>query len=125
MTETAASDDESVERRNRKDRRIAIALYVMGMIVLFATLAGFLFDQHQRDMQAARERTAARADLVAEWVSGIFSVSEAALTGMAEVLEPPQRQRLFGEPLLVEQAEALLARRRESLGLIDKVSLID
>ncbi len=125
MTEIAALDDDSVERRNRKDRRIAIALYVVGMLVLFATLAGFLFDQHQRDMQAARERTAARADLVAEWVSGIFSVSEAALTGMAEVLEPPQRQRLFGEPLLVEQAEALLARRRESLGLIDKVSLID
>ncbi|WP_444985726.1 EAL domain-containing protein [Halomonas mongoliensis] len=125
MTVTAALDDDSVERRNRKDRRIAIALYVVGMLVLFATLAGFLFDQYQRDMQAARERTAARADLVAEWVAGIFSVSEAALTGMTEVLEPPQRQRLFGEPLVVEQAEEFLARRRESLGLIDKVSLID
>lgn len=125
MTETAALDDDPVERRNRKDRRIAIALYVVGMLVLFATLAGFLFDQYQRDMQAARERTAARADLVAEWVAGIFSVSEAALTGMTEVLEPPQRQRLFGEPLVVEQAEEFLARRRESLGLIDKVSLID
>ncbi|WP_253449190.1 EAL domain-containing protein [Halomonas sp. Y3] len=122
---TAALDDDPVERRNRKDRRIAIALYVVGMLVLFATLAGFLFDQYQRDMQAARERTAARADLVAEWVAGIFSVSEAALTGMTEVLEPPQRQRLFGEPLVVEQAEEFLARRRESLGLIDKVSLID
>ncbi|WP_445004938.1 bifunctional diguanylate cyclase/phosphodiesterase [Halomonas mongoliensis] len=125
MTVTAALDDDSVERRNRKDRRLAIALYVVGMLVLFATLAGFLFDQYQRDMQAARERTAARADLVAEWVAGIFSVSEAALTGMAEVLEPPQRQRLFGEPLVGEQVEAFLTRRRESLGLIDKVSLID
>ena len=125
MTETAASDDESVERRNRKDRRIAIALYVMGMIVLFATLGGFLFDQYQRDMQAARERTAARADLVAEWVAGIFAVSDAGLSGVAELLGPSQRRRLFGEPPELELLEELLVRREESLELIGRVSIID
>ena len=125
MTETAASDDESVERRNRKDRRIAIALYVMGMIVLFATLGGFLFDQYQRDMQAARERTAARADLVAEWVAGIFAVSDTGLSGVAELLGPSQRRRLFGEPPELELLEELLVRREESLELIGRVSIID
>ncbi|MFC2991135.1 bifunctional diguanylate cyclase/phosphodiesterase [Halomonas tibetensis] len=125
MVEPVTRGDEMADRRVRKDRRVAIALYLVGMVVLLGSLAGFMVDQYQRDMQAAHERTAARADLVAEWVASIFSASDFILSGVTELLQPPWRQRLLGEPLDLAQTESFLAQRSRRLDLVDKISLID
>ena len=125
MPEPVTPGDETADRRVRKDRRVAITLYLVGMLVLFGSLAGFMVDQYQRDMQAARERTAARADLVAEWVASIFSASDFSLSGVSELLQPPWRQRLLGEPLELALVEGFLAQRSRRLDLVDKISLSD
>ncbi|MGJ7456566.1 bifunctional diguanylate cyclase/phosphodiesterase [Halomonas sp. RA08-2] len=122
--EPVTPGDELAGRRVRKDRRVAIALYVVGMLVLFGSLAGFMFDQYQRDMQAARERTAARADLVAEWVGSTFSASDFLLSDVSEQLQPPWRQRLFGEPLDPAMVEDFLIQHRQRLDLVDEVNLV-
>ncbi|WLI74646.1 bifunctional diguanylate cyclase/phosphodiesterase [Halomonas alkalicola] len=125
MIEPDAQADVMARQRARRDRRVAIALYILGMLMLFGSLGGFLFDQYQRDMQAARERTAARADLVAEWVASIFSASDFSLSTVSQLMQPPQRQRLFGDPPDPERIEPFLAQQLDRLGFVDEISLVD
>ncbi|MFO8045457.1 MAG: EAL domain-containing protein [Halomonas sp.] len=125
MLEHVTRGDEVADRRVRKDRRVAIALYLVGMLVLLGSLAGFMVDQYQRDIQAAHERTAARADLVAEWVASILSASDSSLSGVTELLQPPWQHRLLGDPLDPALTESFLAQRSRRLGLVDKISILD
>src|SRR5690554_3767495 len=70
-----------------RDRRRAIAVYVGGVLLLLVVIASLMFDQYRRDTRIAQERTVARADLVAEWVTSTFAASEALLASVATRIE--------------------------------------
>ncbi|MDR5903191.1 EAL domain-containing protein [Halomonas icarae] len=71
----------------QRDRRRAIVVYVGSMVLLLAVIGSFAIEQYWHDTQAAEERNSARADLVAGWVSSIFTSSEVMLASVSAHLE--------------------------------------
>ncbi|MDT0501716.1 MULTISPECIES: EAL domain-containing protein [unclassified Halomonas] len=104
----------------QRDRRRAIIVYVGGMLLLLAVIGAFALEQYRRDTQAAEERNSARADLVAEWVSSIFSASEVVLASVSAHLE--------GEAGAEDDTPAALAHwlgvLDADLGLLDRISVL-
>ena len=99
-------------------RRRAILFYLVALLAIFLLFAAILHGQRQRDLEAAHERVAARADIVAEWVDTTFAVSEHALSGLSQLLD---EQPAAGPEVL----EPLLASQRDRLAFIDELSLVD
>ncbi len=99
----------------RRERRRAILVYLLGVVVLLGVIGALMLEQYRRDIHAAEERTAARADLVAEWVVSTFSASEALLASVAARLAE-------------EEASATgdwLTALRDRLPFLDRLSVLD
>ncbi|QTF94353.1 MAG: EAL domain-containing protein [Halomonas sp. BM-2019] len=91
-------------------RRRAILFYLLALLAILLLFALILWNQQQRDLELGRERVAARADLVAEWVSATLTVGGHARGA------PSQRL----DPVLLDEALARLAMTRgESIALFD------
>lgn len=121
MTDDTGLVDHGHERTNRRLRTGAIAIYGLALVVMVAIFAWLLHDQYQREMQAGHERNVTRAELVAQWVNTTFTLSDQALTGVDQMLEPPLVESLQPRHRL----EDALASRRDMLPLIDELAVID
>ncbi|HLV18059.1 MAG TPA: hypothetical protein VKY70_11420, partial [Pseudomonas sp.] len=99
-----------------RDRRRAIAVYVGGVLLLLVVIASLMFDQYRRDTRIAQERTVARADLVAEWVTSTFAASEALLASVATRIEGNEAPGELGD---------WLAALGDELPFLDKISVLD
>src|SRR5690554_1737557 len=99
-----------------RDRRRAVAVYVGGVLLMLVVLGTLMLDQYRRDTRAAEERTAARADLVAEWVTSTFSASEALLASVSA--------RIEGNELPAELG-GWLAALSDELPFLDRISVLD
>ncbi|MDR5898663.1 EAL domain-containing protein [Halomonas vilamensis] len=111
----------SESRLYQRLRVNAIAIYVLALIAMAVIFTWLLSDQYRQEIDAAHERNSTRADLVSEWVNSTFALSEHALKDIAQLLEPPLLPRV-GEYHNLEQ---LLVKRRDSLPLIDEITVID
>ncbi|WP_108445129.1 bifunctional diguanylate cyclase/phosphodiesterase [Halomonas denitrificans] len=118
MKDASRTDD----TRRGWPRRNAVGIYLLALLALAAFLAWVLVDHRQRELEGARVRLEARADLVAEWVSTTFAVGEQALGDLSQLLE----RRLAKEQALAPaDLEALLAERRDRFAFIDELGLVD
>ncbi|MBB3183696.1 diguanylate cyclase (GGDEF)-like protein/PAS domain S-box-containing protein [Halomonas fontilapidosi] len=126
MSDASLSTDEALPESHRRGiRRRAIALYWFALLALLLLFAGILLDQHRHDLDLGRERVSARADLLAEWVSTTFTLSEHALGGLAQFFDTPL-ERLVKDPTLAPSAlQDLLAGQRDRLAFINELSLVD
>ncbi|MDN3523539.1 bifunctional diguanylate cyclase/phosphodiesterase [Halomonas ramblicola] len=106
---------------HRREWRRAIGIYLVAVLLILATLAALLVEQYRRDVQAADERTAVRADLVAEWVASTFASSEALLQGLATLLEQDALAGMADSP---EHLGAWLVSLRDGLSFIDELCLV-
>ncbi|NWN83698.1 MAG: EAL domain-containing protein [Halomonas sp.] len=100
----------------QRDRRRAIIAYAVSLLLLLAVIGSFALEQYRSDIQAVEERNAARADLVAEWVSSIFSSSEAVLASVSANLDTSTGMNQTSDWL-----QAMDAR----LALIDRINVLD
>ncbi|HSH57587.1 MAG TPA: EAL domain-containing protein [Halomonas sp.] len=105
----------------QRDRRRALVVYVAGILLLLAVIGAFALEQYRRDIQAAEERNSARADLVAEWVSSIFSSSEVVLASVSAHLEGEAGTEGDASAELADWLGVLDAE----LGLLDRISVLD
>jgi|GEM_PF-2329330 len=112
---------DSSARTNHRLRFVAIALYGLALVLMLAVFAWLLADQYRRELQAAGEHNSTRADLVAQWVNTTFTLSDQALVGVGQLLEPPLDAALAA-PYRLEDA---LKARRDSLPLVDELAVID
>ncbi|MYL24709.1 EAL domain-containing protein [Halomonas alkaliantarctica] len=99
----------------------AVVLYVLALIAMVAICTWLLSDQYREDIEAAHERNATRADLIAEWVNSTFALSGYVLKDIAQLLESPLLSRMNE----YQQLEKLLIKRRDSLPLINDIAVID
>ncbi|MFP4262822.1 MAG: EAL domain-containing protein [Halomonas sp.] len=99
----------------RRERRRAILVYLVSVLLLLGVIGAVMVEQYRRDIRSAEERTAARADLVAEWVTSTFAASEALLASVAV--------RLEGGDL--HEVDDWLTALRDALPFLDEISLVD
>ncbi|MDY7117368.1 EAL domain-containing protein [Halomonas sp. SSL-5] len=98
-----------------RDRRRAIAVYVGSVLLMLVVIGTLMLEQYRRDTRAAEERTAARADLVAEWVTSTFSASEVLLASVAARIEDEAPAELGG----------WLTALGDEFPFLDKISVLD
>ncbi|MBR2515075.1 MAG: EAL domain-containing protein [Halomonas sp.] len=93
---------------------------MVGLLVLFTWA---LSDQYRQEVNSSRERSATRAELVAEWVNSTFVLSNQVLVDVAQLVELPVA------PVVAElhdfDFEELLRKRRDSLAMIHEIEVID
>lgn len=106
-------------------RRRATLFYLVALLAICLLFAAILRGQHQRDLETAHERVAARADIVAEWVGTTFAVSEHALGGLSQLLDDPPSQFVADTAADSNGLASLLAGQRDRLAFIDELSLVD
>ncbi|TDO09757.1 bifunctional diguanylate cyclase/phosphodiesterase [Halomonas ventosae] len=109
--------------------RRAIALYLLALLAIVLLFAGILLDQYCYELEMGRERASARADLVTEWVTGTFEVSEHTLSSLVQVFQSPLGQALLARRENDAALEALLyqhSHRQYShrYALIDDISIV-
>lgn len=121
MTDVSHKADTTSERTSRRLRIGAFVLYGLALITMLAVFAWLLIDQYRREMQAADEHNSTRADLVAQWVSTTFTLSDQALVGVGQLLEPPLETALEAPYRL----EGALKMRRDTLPLVDEIAVLD
>jgi diguanylate cyclase (GGDEF)-like protein/PAS domain S-box-containing protein len=107
-------------------RRRAILLYLLALLAILLLFAGILWSQHHRDLEAGRERVAARADIVAEWVSATFAVSEHALGGLSQLLEGPLARLSMtrGESIAILDTDMALITRRPTFAGVGALEVL-
>lgn len=105
----------------RRQRWGSIALYYAAMVGLLVLFTWVLSDQYHQEVNASRDRSATRAELVGEWVSTTFALSDQVLMDVSQLLEPPMT------PFSTEHRhfESLLQKRRDSLPMVEEISIID
>ncbi len=121
MTGVHCIADNTAAGTSRRLRASAITLYGLALSMMLAVFAWLLVDQYQREIQAADEHNATRADLVAQWVNTTFTLSDQALVGVGQLLEPPLDTALAA-PYRLEDA---LKARRDTLPLVDELAVLD
>lgn len=121
MTDVSRIADTISERTSQRLRVGAFALYGLALIAMLAVFAWLLADQYRRELQAADEHNSTRADLVAQWVSTTFTLSDQALVGVGQLLEPPLDAALAAPYRLVDALKA----RRDTLPLVDELAVLD
>lgn len=103
MTGVHCIADNTAAGTSRRLRASAITLYGLALSMMLAVFAWLLVDQYQREIQAADEHNATRADLVAQWVNTTFTLSDQALVGVGQLLKPPLASALEA-PYRLEEA---------------------
>lgn len=105
----------------RRQRWGSIVLYNAAMVGLLVLFTWVLSDQYRQEVNASRDRSATRAELVGEWVSTTFALSDQVLMDVSQLLEPPMI------PFSTEHShfESLLQKRRDSLPMVEEISIID
>ncbi|TFH86715.1 EAL domain-containing protein [Billgrantia azerbaijanica] len=104
---------------------LATALYAAMLLGLLAVMTWALADRHAQELERARERTLAHAELMAEWVGGAFTSTDNTLGGLANLFAVS----LHGAPAdtqpLADAFETLLAQRQQSLPFLDAIGILD
>ena len=117
--------ERALERGLRRTRRRAIALYLLALAVLLVLFSVLLLAQYRHDLENGQARASARADLVAEWVSTTFTVSDHALDTLAQLLETRLDPGVRAPRGAASELEAVLAGQRDRLAFINELSLLD
>jgi diguanylate cyclase (GGDEF)-like protein/PAS domain S-box-containing protein len=101
---------------SRRHRLRAFLAYLAALVAMAGLLSAFLLDQYRQDVRAAYERTMARADLTAEWISSALDGGEAAATDdvFARTLDRLRMTR--GESLTIIDTDLTLVARRPAFG---------
>ncbi|QOR39168.1 EAL domain-containing protein [Billgrantia diversa] len=100
----------------------ASLLYAAVMVLLLAVMSWALVDRHDRELQTARERTQAKAELVAEWATAAFSRTDDTLSGLANhfALSLKDEENVW----MADAFETLLSQRQQSLPFLEVLGII-
>ena len=89
----------------RQKQRV-IALYILLLCMMIALFGWLLKGQYHQEVNAAESRVIARANVVSEWVTGMFGQSSQGLFSLAELLKVHQENSLGLDDLEAESATA-------------------
>ncbi|WP_290793423.1 PAS domain-containing protein, partial [Halomonas sp.] len=97
------------------------------MVLMVALiLAGFQLHELRQAKSEGWERAAGRADLAAEWVDSVFSLSDTALDGLDELNRSPLLALSTGSVgPIYEYLEFILGERRRRFTFLDELGLFD
>lgn len=106
-------------------RRRAIGFYLCLLLIMTGTLGSLMVDQYQRDLAVGRERVAARADLVVEWVASTFETSDQIMAGLVHLFDSPMRARLLDLQESISGLESHLRQRSDEFDNVEALSILD
>ncbi|MGM0832404.1 MAG: bifunctional diguanylate cyclase/phosphodiesterase [Pseudomonadota bacterium] len=112
----------------RRQKRRVIAIYIVSLCTMMALFGWLLKGQYHQEVHAAESRIIARANVVSEWVKGVFGQSGQGLFSLAELLDVYQITTLDQNHLEAETSRALqqvFKNLAQYVPLIDEVSILD
>lgn len=111
----------------RRQKQRVITLYILSLCMMIALFGWLLKGQYHQEVNAAESRVIARANVVSEWVKGMFGQSSQGLFSLAELLDVQQANDSELDSLGAESATAVqraLDNLTEYVPLIDSVSVL-
>ncbi|MCW4150494.1 EAL domain-containing protein [Halomonas janggokensis] len=121
MPQPVAPLTSDLAKKYRQQRRGALTLYGVALLLLLSIFAWILYEQYRQELQTLETRNAARADVVVEWAKGVFAQSGQALFSVAELVQL-QGMPTEGESSAIQQA---LRNRTRSVDWVDDIGVID
>ncbi|MDR5886158.1 bifunctional diguanylate cyclase/phosphodiesterase [Vreelandella janggokensis] len=121
MPQPVAPLTSDLAKKYRQQRRGALTLYGVALLLLLSIFAWILYEQYRQELQTLETRNAARADVVVEWAKGVFAQSGQALFSVAELVQL-EGMPTEGESSAIQQA---LRNRTRSVDWVDDIGVID